>query len=68
MSADVITDDTIAWIEQVDGQFFAWGHYVDVHHPCFPPEAYREEYDVADITHEAVADWYGDFANSTSEV
>jgi len=58
VSAEVITDDTIEWLDSVDDPFFCWTHYMDVHHPCFPPETYREEYDVTDITQSEVSEWY----------
>jgi len=31
---------------------------MDVHHPCFPPQEYRQEYDVGDVTQTDVSDWY----------
>lgn len=58
VGADVITDDCVDWIDGVESNFFAWAHYMDVHHPCFPPEEYREEFDVTDVTQEEVSEWY----------
>lgn len=58
VSADVITDDTIAWLETTDGPFFCWTHYMDVHHPCFPPDSYRRRFDVDHVTQSQVAKWY----------
>lgn len=40
--AEAITDEAISWIEGQDGQFFAWIHYMDVHHPYIP------HHDIAD--------------------
>jgi len=58
VSAEVITDDTINWLSQTDAPFFCWTHYMDVHHPCFPPREYRENHGVADATQSEVSDWY----------
>jgi len=58
VSADIITDDTIEWLEATDQSFFCWTHYMDVHHPCFPPEEYRDRYDVTDVTQTDVSEWY----------
>lgn len=58
VSADVITDDTIEWLDTVESPFFCWTHYMDVHHPCFPPEQYRERLDVATVSQSEVAAWY----------
>lgn len=58
VSAEVITNDTIEWLKDVDESFFCWVHYMDVHHPCFPPEKYRDRYDVASVTQSDVSEWY----------
>ena len=58
VSAGVITDDTIEWIHETDQPFFCWTHYMDVHHPCFPPEEYRDRYDITNITQTDVSEWY----------
>lgn len=58
VSAEVITDDAIEWLQTVDTPFFCWTHYMDVHHPCFPPEQYREQFGVADVTQSDVSEWY----------
>ena len=58
VSAEVITDDTIEWINETDQPFFCWTHYMDVHHPCFPPKKYRDRYDIADVTQTNVSKWY----------
>jgi arylsulfatase A-like enzyme len=31
---------------------------MDVHHPCFPPEEYRDRYDITDVTQTDVSEWY----------
>lgn len=58
VSAEVITDDTIEWLNETDESFFCWTHYMDVHHPCFPPEEYRERHGVPDATQSDVSEWY----------
>ena len=58
VSAEVITNDTIEWLSKTDQPFFCWTHYMDVHHPCFPPEEYRDRYDMTDITQTDVSEWY----------
>ncbi|MFB6186105.1 MAG: sulfatase-like hydrolase/transferase, partial [Halobacteriaceae archaeon] len=58
VSAETISDDTIEWLDQVDEPFFGWAHYMDVHHPCFPPETYREQFDVEDVSQTDVSEWY----------
>lgn len=63
---EVITDDTLDWLDTVDAPFFCWTHYMDVHHPCHPPEPYRREFGVADVTHEEVATWYSELIESTA--
>ncbi|TKX40352.1 sulfatase [Halorubrum sp. CGM4_25_10-8A] len=58
VSAEVITDDTIKWLDKMAQPFFCWTHYMDVHHPCFPPEEYRKRYDMTDVTQTDVSEWY----------
>lgn len=58
VSAEVITDDAIEWLDETDQSFFCWAHYMDVHHPCFPPDEYRDCYAITDVTHTDVAEWY----------
>lgn len=58
VSAEVITDDTIKWLDKTDEPFFCWTHYMDVHHPCFPPESYRERHDIGAVTQKEVSRWY----------
>lgn len=58
VSAEVITDDTLEWLDRTDDPFFCWTHYMDVHHPCFPPKHYRERHDVGWVTQSEVSEWY----------
>jgi arylsulfatase A-like enzyme len=54
----VTTDDTVEYLAEVDEPFFCWTHYMDVHHPCFPPEPYRERHDAGDITQAEISEYY----------
>lgn len=58
VSADVIVDDTVDWLETAGDPFFCWTHFMDVHHPCFPPAEYRSEFGVAEVTQSEVGEWY----------
>ncbi len=58
VSAEVITDDTIELLQQRPSPFFCWTHYMDVHHPCYPPSKYRERYEVADVSQTEVSQLY----------
>lgn len=63
VSAEVITDDTVDWLEDVADPFFCWTHYMDVHQPCHPPEEYRARFGVEDVTQSEVSEWYGAFTS-----
>jgi hypothetical protein len=58
VDAEVITDDTIAWLETTEGPFFGWAHYMDVHHPCHPPRRFRETFSVGEVDTETVSALY----------
>ncbi len=58
VSADVITDDVITWLRTTTEPFFCWAHYMDVHHPCFPPAEIRRRFGIEDVTAADVSDWY----------
>ena len=58
VSAEVITDDTLLWLEQTEDPFFCWTHYMDVHHPCYPPSVYRERQGLDSITQAEVGKLY----------
>ncbi|WP_435196361.1 sulfatase-like hydrolase/transferase [Natronomonas sp. EA1] len=58
VSAEVITDDTLGWLDETPEPFFCWTHYMDVHHPCFPPKSYRQQYDVDHVTQSEVSTLY----------
>jgi arylsulfatase A-like enzyme len=64
VSADVITDDAIDWLDRIDQPFFGWVHYMDVHHPCFPPEEYRDQFGVEEVSQSDVGDWYSKLIRS----
>ena len=44
--ADDLTDKAIEWAESMDGDRprFLWPHYMDVHHPYAPSEAYQRQF------------------------
>lgn len=56
--AETITTDVINWLESASKGFFCWCHYMDVHHPCFPPESYLNEYVSGSISHGQISDLY----------
>ncbi|ELZ46957.1 sulfatase [Halorubrum coriense DSM 10284] len=58
VSAEVITDDSIAWMADADDPFFCWAHYMDVHHPCHPPSEYRAEFGVEHVDIDTVSQLY----------
>jgi len=58
VNAETITTDAISWLDDVEDPFFGWVHYMDVHHPCYPPEQYRAQFGVADISQTEVSEWY----------
>ncbi|PSQ18864.1 sulfatase [Halobacteriales archaeon QS_8_69_26] len=60
VSAEVVTDDALAWLDGRDRPFFLWAHYMDVHHPCHPPREYRERFGVGGATAADVSDLYSD--------
>lgn len=66
--AETITDDAVRWLDTAPQEFFAWVHYMDVHHPCFPPESYLEAVGLGDTTASAIADLYSRAIDSSSTV
>jgi hypothetical protein len=68
VAADVITDDVIDWLGQTDDSFFCWAHYMDVHHPCFPPEEIRRQFDLEHVTASQVSNWYSTALESPEEL
>jgi arylsulfatase A-like enzyme len=71
VSAEVITDDAVEWLESTSDPFFCWAHYMDVHHPCHPPREYRAAYGVEDVDSGTVSELYsaliGDSASLTDD-
>jgi len=62
VSGEVITEDVIDFLDATEEPFFVWGHYMDVHHPCFPPDRYRQQFGVeASVEVDDVAALYADF-------
>lgn len=44
--AEVVVDDTIAWLENTDERpFFLYAHLIDPHAPYDPPEPFRSRFD-----------------------
>jgi arylsulfatase A-like enzyme len=37
-----LNDRALSWIDEVDGDWFVWLHYMDPHHPYEPPPDYQE--------------------------
>lgn len=68
VAADVVTDDALEWLQATDERFFGWVHYMDVHHPCFPPGQYRRAYGVGDVSQARVADTYAALLSDTATV
>lgn len=67
--AEIISDDGIEWLERVDQPFFGWLHYMDVHHPCDPPEEYRDRFDVdLDVDTSRVSELYSSMVSSPQEL
>ncbi|MFX0075247.1 MAG: sulfatase [Candidatus Hermodarchaeota archaeon] len=40
-TAKAINQKALKWLENREGDFFVWIHYMDTHHPFLPPEKYR---------------------------
>lgn len=68
VDASVITDDALDWMAEQSAGFFCWAHYMDVHHPCHPPERYRAQFDVADVSQTEVSDWYSTLVSSPEDL
>lgn len=68
VAAEIITDDVIKWLEGTDSSFFCWAHYMDVHHPCFPPQPTRERFGVAEVSAPEVSKWYSTVLKSPNQL
>jgi arylsulfatase A-like enzyme/Flp pilus assembly protein TadD len=44
-SATEVTDAALAWLADVDGPYFLWVHYYDVHGGYNPPEPFAERFE-----------------------
>ena len=40
--ADRVNADSLAWLEQNQDGFFLWLHYMDTHHPFYPPKEFSK--------------------------
>ena len=56
--AETITDDAIRWLCDTSDGFFEWVHYMDVHHPCFPPKHYLQQYELENTSYSEISDLY----------
>jgi len=68
VDAETITDDTLDWLSRRQERFFCWAHYMDVHHPCYPPAEYRERFGVGDISQTEVSEWYSRLVRAPGEI
>jgi len=63
VSAEELTDMLCAWLENVEGPFFAWAHYMDVHWPYHLEERLIQPREIAqtwrDLTHLYRVNWKG---------
>jgi len=67
--ANVISTDGIDWLETVESPFFGWFHYMDVHHPCYPPQEYRDRFGVDPaIDVSTVSDLYSSMVSAPDEL
>lgn len=66
--ATAVTDDSMDWIADTTGPFFCWTHYMDVHHPCHPPDRYRDAFGVADVDMSTASDLYERMINRPEEL
>ena len=68
-SAAVLTDQISDWIENSNGPFFLWGHYMDVHWPYHLEESLTEPLKIAqawkDVIHLHNANWKDERITST---
>ncbi len=46
-SAAEVTDEVCNWLDAVDGPFFAWAHYMDVHWPYYLEETLTRPAEIA---------------------
>lgn len=65
VQANVIVDDSLEWISHQDVPYFCWSHFMDIHHPCYPPEEYRRKESLADVEISDISDLYSRFLDDT---
>ena len=68
VSAEVITDDSIEWLSGADDPFFCWAHYMDVHHPCYPPAEDRAAFGVEHVDIETVSELYSKLLDDSASL
>ncbi|MBK8900853.1 MAG: sulfatase [Anaerolineaceae bacterium] len=63
VSATELTNEVCRWLDEVDGPFFAWVHYMDVHWPYHCESQLKKPQEVAqawhDLDHMHKANWEG---------
>lgn len=42
--AELLNEHALAWINECEGPWFVWLHYMDVHHPYEAPTAFQEQF------------------------
>ena len=68
VKAETVTNEALNWLDSQDGTFYGWVHYMDVHHPCHPPEHYRSRYGVKNITNMEVSNLYSQLLQSPEKL
>jgi arylsulfatase A-like enzyme len=44
IDAEEINRRALSWVENCEGNFFLWLHYMDVHHPYMPSDSYLSQF------------------------
>jgi len=57
--ASTINERSIGWIDGLDGPFFCYNHYMDVHGPYEPPEPFRSQFFEGSITDNSAQKLFG---------
>lgn len=68
VKASVIAEDAMNWLDGADPPFFCWAHFMDVHHPCYPPREYRKRFGVGSISTTEVSHRYSRLMEDSSSL
>jgi arylsulfatase A-like enzyme len=68
VDAEVVTDDSLAWLAEAEPPFFCWTHYMDVHHPCHPPAEYRARFGVDHVDVDTVSELYSKLLDDSASL